>query len=71
MDFRKVTPDTINYIKSASVAVQARLYIKLTKITNFSIASIFVFVFNYTLDSRRPLEVLKLFKGGRGVIALC
>jgi hypothetical protein len=32
MDFRKVTPDTINYIKSASVAVQARLYIKLTKV---------------------------------------
>lgn len=31
MEFRKVTPDSINYLKTASVAEQARLYIKLTK----------------------------------------
>ncbi|CAK1596620.1 unnamed protein product [Parnassius mnemosyne] len=32
MDFRKVTPDSINYIKKASTADQARLYVKLTKL---------------------------------------
>lgn len=32
MDFRKVTPDSIKYLKSASIAEQAKLYIKLTKL---------------------------------------
>lgn len=32
MDFRKVTPDSILYLKSASIAEQAKLYIKLTKL---------------------------------------
>lgn len=32
MDFRKVTPDSINYLKSAGIAEQAKLYIKLTKL---------------------------------------
>lgn len=32
MDFRQVTPDSIKYLQSASVAVQARFYIKLTKL---------------------------------------
>lgn len=31
MDFRKVTPESINYLKSAGTAEQAKLYIKLTK----------------------------------------
>lgn len=32
MDFRKVTPDSINYLKSAGIAEQAKLYIKLTRL---------------------------------------
>lgn len=40
MDFRKITPDTINYIKSASVAVQARLYIKLTKLHRLAVQNV-------------------------------
>lgn len=32
MEFRKVTPTTINFLKSAGIAEQAKLYIKLTKL---------------------------------------
>ncbi|CAH2094625.1 unnamed protein product [Euphydryas editha] len=40
MNFRKVTPDSIQYLKSVSLTVQARLYIKLTKLHRVAVQNI-------------------------------
>lgn len=40
MDFRKVTPDSIQYLKSVSITEQARLYIKLTKLHRVAVQNV-------------------------------
>lgn len=40
MNFRKVTPDSIQYLKSVSLTVQAKLYIKLTKLHRVAVQNV-------------------------------